>query len=148
MTTLPRWFVLFALLVVPLLGQTDNDTAIAAVRKQDDARVAAMMSADRAALEAIFSDGLNYAHSSGTVVDKPTYIAALTNGQRKYTSITFDERKFRVAAPDIVLVTGRCRMKSVMGGQPTDLHINFLGVWRLENGIWRFFSWQACHLAT
>ena len=26
------------------------------------------------------------------------------------------------------------------------LHLNFLGVWRLENGTWRFLAWQANRL--
>ena len=144
MTKLPRLLPLLALLLLPLLASADP--AIDAVRQADDARVAATIAGDRAKLEAIFSDDLNYAHSTGVVNDKATFVVALTDGHLKHQSITFEERKFSVAAPGVVLATGRCLVKETKDGKPAELHLNFLEVWRLEGDTWRFLAWQSCRL--
>jgi hypothetical protein len=136
-----RLLPLFGLLLAPLFGA--EDPAIDAVRQADDARAAATVAADRGQLEAIFSDSLHYAHSSGAVNTKDQLIAAITSGKTKYVSITFEERKFTVAGPGVVIITGRCMINSVVNGTPGHLHLSFLDVWQLENGAWRFLAWQS-----
>jgi hypothetical protein len=145
MTKLPRWLPLLVLLFAPLLAADENPD-FTAVRQADDARVAATKAADRGALEAIFSDSLNYAHSSGAVNDKKTYIDSITSGKTKYASITFENRKFTAAGPGVVLITGHETLVEVKGDKSDTLILNFLGVWRLENGAWRFLAWQSNRL--
>jgi hypothetical protein len=145
MTKLPRWLPLLALLFAPLLAADENPD-FTAVRQADDARVAATKAGDRAALEAIFSDSLNYAHSSGAVNDKQTYINAIVGGKTKYAAITFENRKFTAAGPGVVLITGHETLVEVKGGKSDTLVLNFLGVWHLENGAWRFLAWQSNRL--
>jgi hypothetical protein len=144
MTKLPRLLPLLALVLSPLLAADQPD--FDAVRQADDARVVATKTADRAALEAIFSDGLHYAHSSGTINDKREYIAAIVGGATKYDSITFEDRKFTEAGPGVVLITGREILVESKAGKIDTLRLNFLGVWRLENGAWRFLAWQSNRL--
>jgi hypothetical protein len=146
MIKLPRWLPLLALAVTPFLARADDQADFAAVRQADDARVAATKAGDRAALEAIFSDSLNYAHSSGMVNDKKTYVDALAAGKTKYASITFENRKFTAAGPGVVLITGHETLVEVKAGKTDTLILNFLGVWRLENGAWRFLAWQSNRL--
>jgi hypothetical protein len=142
MTKLPRWLPFLALLLAPLVAAADQ-AEFDAVRQADDARIAATKAADRPALEAIFSDSLNYAHSSGTVNDKRTYIDAIVGGKTKYASILFENRKFTEAGPGVVLITGHENIVEVKDGVSTALHLNVLAVWRLENGAWRFLAWQS-----
>ncbi len=146
MPKIPRCWFLFALLAAPLLLRADPE--FDAVRQRDDARIVAQKAGDAAALAAILSDDLHYAHSSGTENNKTTYLAALTSGHTKYESIVFEDRKFTHAAPGIILVTGKCMMKETKDGKFDALHLNFLSVWRLENGTWRFLAWQANRLKT
>jgi hypothetical protein len=141
MTKLLRLLPLLAFVLAPLCAA--EDPAIDAVRQADDARVAATIAADRPQLEAIFSDSLHYAHSSGTVNTKAQLIAAITSGKTQYHSIAFEERKFTVAGPGVVIITGRCLINSVANGTPNNLHLSFLDVWQLENGAWRFLAWQS-----
>ncbi|HVW21095.1 MAG TPA: nuclear transport factor 2 family protein [Opitutaceae bacterium] len=138
--------LLLLLLALPL--RADDQADIAAVKRADDARVAAMLAGGNqgATFRAVFSDDLQYRHSSGHVDTKASYIAALTAGHTKYTAIKVEERKFLVAAPGIVLITGREVMDELRDGQPQSLHLNFLGVWRNEQGAWRFLAWQSCKL--
>ena len=144
MTKLPPLLPLLAFVLAPL--HAAEDPAITAVRQADDARVAATIAADRPQLEAIFSDHLHYAHSSGAVNDKAQLIAAITSGKTKYQGTTFDERNFTVAGPGVVIATGRCVINEVAGGTPKSLHLNFLEVWQLDNGAWQFLAWQSNRL--
>src|SRR4051794_14137861 len=106
-----------------------NDSA--AWRAADDARVAAMVSADPATLAAVFSDDLLYVHSSGKADAKASFIAALTSGQSKYNSITYEQRDFREVAPGVVLMNGRCRALLGKAAPYTELHLSFLAAYRL-----------------
>jgi hypothetical protein len=41
-------------------------------------------------------------------------------------------------------MTGRILVKATNKSGRNELDLNFLAVWREENGKWRFFSWQSC----
>src|SRR5688500_16060515 len=84
-----------------------NDPA-AAWRAADDARVAAMISADPAKLAAVFSDELLYVHSSGRPDTKASFVESLTSGKSKYNSVNYEQRDFREVAPGLVLMNGKC----------------------------------------
>jgi hypothetical protein len=142
MKTLLRALPLLALAIVSL--HAADDKRIANVRAADDERLAATKSADPKRLDAIFSDDLRYAHSSGKVDTKATYVRSLTSGSTVYESFDYQERTFTAAAPGIVLMTGRVLIHSANNGQKVENDLNFLAVWREENGQWRFLAWQSC----
>ena len=123
-----------------------EDKRSAALASADDLRVAAMKSADREKLAAILSDDLRYAHSSGTVDTKQSFIEALTSGRTKYVALDYEERAFTFPAPGVALMTGRARVRVANASGENDMLLGFLGVWREENGHWRFLAWQSCKL--
>lgn len=123
-----------------------TDPVLDAVRAADDARVAATVAASQEGLSAIFSDDLVYTHSSGAVNHKADYMAAIVSGKTKYFSIDYESREFVSVAPNIVLMRGRCTVHSANSGQSVENYLSYLGVWRLENGAWRFLCWQSGHL--
>ena len=123
-----------------------DDPRLTALRAADDERIAAMRAGDRPRLTAIFSDELRYAHSSGSVDDKPSFIEALTTGRTKYTGIDYEQRDFTFPAPGIALMTGRARVQATSAAGPMDAVLSFLSVWREEKGQWRFLAWQSCKL--
>ena len=112
----------------------------------DMERVAAIKSADREKLEAILSDDLRYAHSSGTVDTKQSFIESLSTGRTKYLGLDYEERTFTFPAPGIALMTGRAHVKVANATGEADMMLSFLSVWREENGKWRFLAWQSCKL--
>lgn len=118
--------------------------ALLAATAADDERQAATKAGDRARLEAIFSDELRYAHSSGKVDAKASYIESLVSHQTVYESFEYKERTFLPAAPGIVLMSGRVLIHARNGEQKVENDLNFLAVWREEKGRWRFLSWQSC----
>jgi ketosteroid isomerase-like protein len=142
--TLLRLFLpLLLLLSAPTLRAND-DAVISAVRAADDERVAATMAADPARMDAIFSDQLHYAHSSGKIDTKKSYVDSLLARSTVYTGYEYKQRDFLVAAPDVVLMTAHVIIKA---GSPTAQNtndLNILAVWRKEGGKWRFLAWQSC----
>lgn len=141
-TNLLRLLPLFALFAVA--AHAADDKVIAAVRAADDERMAATKAGDRARLDAIFSDQLRYAHSSGKVDTKASYMHSLTTRSTVYESFDYKERNFTVAGPGVVLMSGRVLVKATNNGKRADNDLNILAVWREEKGKWRFMAWQSC----
>jgi ketosteroid isomerase-like protein len=121
-----------------------DDKIIAAVKAADAERVAAVKAGDGPRLDAIFSDQLRYAHSSGHVDTKASYMKTLTSHATVYESYDYQEQKFSPVAPGIVLMTGRVVIHSRNASGANDLDLNYLAVWREEGGRWRFLAWQSC----
>jgi hypothetical protein len=133
---------LFALSLVAL--RAAPDPIIAAVTAADNERLAATKAGDKARLDAIFSDALHYAHSSGKIDTKASYMKSLVTRATVYESFDYQERKFTPVAPGIVLMTGRVIIKATNNGARADNDLNILAVWREEAGKWRFLAWQSC----
>jgi hypothetical protein len=136
-----RFLLLFAATVVSLPAA--DDAVIAAVRAADDERVAATLVADRARLKAVFSDELHYAHSNGKIDTKASYVDSIIHKTSVYASFDYVRRDFLRVADDIVLMPGRACINAGTAAQMNLLDLNFLAVWRLENGKWRFLAWQS-----
>src|SRR5882672_9670536 len=142
MKTLLRLLPLLVLALVSL--HAAEDKAIAAARAADAERLAATKAGDKARLEAIFSDELRYAHSSGKVDSKASYVTSLVTHATVYESFDYKDQIFKVVAPGVVSMAGRVLIKATNNGARADNDLNFLAIWREENGKWRFFAWQSC----
>lgn len=119
------------------------EATTAAVIAADEERTAAMVAADGERLEAILSDDLRYAHSNGKVDTKAVLIETLRSGRTDYLSFDYKERVFIPAGPDAMVMGGRViiGLSNADGRQQIDL--NYLAVWRNENGNWKFLAWQS-----
>lgn len=135
----------FLLLLVLLAGRLPaaEDALIAAVRAADDERIAAILAADSVRLAAILSDQLHYAHSSGFIDTKASFIESLAGRHVVYESAEYVQRDFIPAGPGVMLMKGRARFKAGRGAERNLLDLNFLAVWREEGGRWRFLAWQS-----
>lgn len=131
------------LALAPLRAAADP---AAAWRAADDARVAAMISADPAKLAATFSDELLYVHSNGKTDTKASFVPAISSHKSVYHAITYEQRDFREVSPGLVLMTGRCRVQLGKAAPFNELYLSFLAAYRLEKGVWRFLAWQSCKL--
>ena len=142
MKTLLRLLPLLALFTTAI--HAADDKLIAAVRAADDERIAATQAGDAKRLAAIYSDALHYAHSNGKVDTKASQIKGITTSGNTYERFEHKERTFIPAGPGIVLMKGRVlmHMSNATGKVVNDL--NYLAVWREEQGKWRFLAWQSC----
>jgi ketosteroid isomerase-like protein len=139
---------LLLVLVIGLASPLRADETIdpSAVRAADDARIAAIRSPDKAALQAIFSDQLRYAHSNGVVDTKASFVEILTSGKTKYLGYDHLEREFTFPAPGIALMSGKARIQAASAKGKMDSILSYLAVWREEGGQWKFLAWQSCRL--
>lgn len=133
----------FTVFLTPNL-RADDAQIIAAVRAADDERVAATIAADPKRLDAIFSDQLHYAHSNGKTDTKASYTETLVSHRTIYEAIEYVQRDIRPVAPGVALIIGRAKISAKNNGQQNTIDLNFLAVWREENGHWRFLAWQSC----
>ena len=108
--------------------------------------LAATKAGDQARLEAILSNDLHYAHSSGKVDSKASLIKALTARTSVYESFHYQERKFTLIGAGLATMTGRVLVKVGPAGKPNELDLSILAIWREENGKWRFLAWQSCKM--
>lgn len=139
-------FLIAVSLFLTLQAIADETFNLAAVRAVDRARIAAMQSPNREALNSLFSEELRYAHSNGGVDTKASFIDILTTSKTKYVEYTYQEQNITFPAPGIALMTGRAHIKAVTATGEMDNVLSFLAVWRCEEGIWRFLAWQSCKL--
>jgi hypothetical protein len=126
------------------LSAADRDKIIAAVTAADNERQAATIAADPARLDAILSDELRYAHSNGKVDTKTSYTESLVSHATIYQNFDYKERTFVAIAPNVALMNGRVIITVGNGTQNQAIDLNYLAVWREENGQWRFLRWQSC----
>jgi hypothetical protein len=129
-----------------VVNRLEKPADLTAVIAADDARVAAFKKPTAEALEKIFSSDLHYAHSTGVVDTRPSFIDVLTSGKTKYVGIDYEDRDWSFPAPGIALMTGRVRIRAVTADAALDNLLSFLAVWRLEEGRWRFLAWQSCRM--
>ena len=120
-----------------------EEATVAAVRAADDERVEATRAGDRARLAAIYSDDLRYVHSNGKVDDKAEHVDGLAKRTSVYENFDYQTREFRLAATGVMLMSGRVVIHSTNAKGKNQNDVNFLAVWRLEQGQWKFLAWQA-----
>ncbi len=96
------------------------------------------MGADGPKLMAILSDDLRYAHASGAVDTKTSFLDAIATGRLKYVSWIYQERNFTFPAPGVALMSGKTRVWVAKADGTAEMLLTFLGVWREEKGQWHF----------
>lgn len=108
----------------------------------DDARYAAMIEGNFAALESLLADELLYCHSSGQVDTRASYLAALQTGHVKYVEFQrFDEIVRPVGT--VALLSGLHRLQVLVQGEEKVLHNRFTTTWLLRDARWVLLSWAS-----
>jgi ketosteroid isomerase-like protein len=139
-------FLICFLSLLAVSVRAADDASLTSIRAADEQRVAAVKGSDAARLASILSDDLRYAHSTGGVDTKKSYIESLTSGRLKYVDYDYEERNFTFPAPGVALMTGRVHVKSKTATGESESVLGFLAVWREEKGEWKFLAWQSCKL--
>jgi Domain of unknown function (DUF4440) len=114
----------------------------AAVRQALAALTAAMLSADKAKLEALVADQLSYGHSSGTIQNKTEFVDVIATKKTVYKSIDLTDIKVNVVGNDAI-VRHTWDSVSESGGKSNTSHIGVLQVWAKQDGTWKLLARQA-----
>lgn len=111
----------------------------------EDARYAAQMANDFAAMERLFGDDLTYFHSSTVVDTKASFIESMRSGNVRYRSMRRGEVKVRCYGP-VAIVTGTGSFDVTVKGEDRTLNLMFHAIWAKRAGGAQFVSWQATRL--
>src|SRR6201985_135531 len=106
------------------------------------ALTAAMLAADKAKLEALVADQLNYGHSSGTIQDKADFVDVIASKKTVYKSINLTDMKVSVVGNNAI-VRHTWDSVSESGGKSNASHIGVLQVWAKQDGTWKLLARQA-----
>lgn len=135
--------LLFAALVAATTRAADT-ASVTAARQADQARIAAMVAGDAAALGALLSDELLFVHSDGRIESKADYVKNLLAGDTQYADArsTVLETQQPVGA-DLVILIGAQEMRKRLGPTWSEVKLRYLAVWRREGTAWRLVTWQS-----
>jgi len=115
----------------PPASQASDD-----LRAANAAYDAALISADRQALEEILTDDFRFVTDTGAIVDKRTQIDDLTSGRFDILTAASDELSIERHG-DAALIVGRFRASVRYGDEQTDIVERYTTLWVWRDGRWR-----------
>ena len=113
----------------------------------EDARFAAMIAADTAALARMLADDLTYVHSSGRVETKDEYLKAVASQAIRYLAFVPSERRVTLVDACAAIIMGRANARVVVAGQEQALDIRYVGVYGRAAPGWQLRGWQTTRIA-
>ena len=108
----------------------------------EDARYAAQMNKDFAALEKMLGNDLVYTHSSAVVDDKAKYIESMRSGAVHYKVMKRSAVAVRTYGC-VAILTGRGDFVVTQKGQDSNIALRFHAIWAKRASGLQFVSWQA-----
>lgn len=145
---LKQRFMIAALAVafaLPLtVGAQSGSPAEQQVLQAEKNRFAAMVKADRAALEKILADDLTYTHTTALFESKEQFIKSVTSGTIDYVSIVPSESDWKVRINgNTAIVNGVAAVNVIDTGKDIKIKIRFTTVHTNRGGTWQLRAWQA-----
>lgn len=138
-------FIRTAVLAVAML-LLGTHAAFAAVEddidKIEEARYAAMIAQDKAALATLLADEFVYHQPTGKVQNKPGYLEQVTTGDVKVKKATRYDYKTHVYG-DTATVQGSTKVDLEIKGEPKVFDLYFLNVWVKRDGRWQIVARQS-----
>jgi len=121
------------------------DAPEAEVRKAQEARFAATLKGDVAALSSLLTDDMTYVHSSAKIETKQEFLDLIKTRYYQYKSIA--PRDVTVRFYDqTAIVAGLVDIEVVSGGQLVSPKLRFTEVWVKGTGGWRLAAWHSTRL--
>lgn len=97
---------------------------------------------DQKALDAITDAKLTYGHSSGLIQNKTEFMDDVLHGDFDFVTITADSKTITYGE-NIAIVRQDFLAKAENKGEPTNVKIGVLLVWRYNEGHWALIARQA-----
>jgi hypothetical protein len=128
-------------------GKIMSQDITAAILDAEKARCAAMLKNDAGMLDAILDPRLVFAHATGGIDDKPTYLAKMAAGRLDYISIDWDEPVVIALGDGGALLTGRMNTHVRVESEEKRLNNRVTSGWALgTDGAWRMVAFQSTPL--
>jgi ketosteroid isomerase-like protein len=132
-------FLSFTLSVFVVNAQSKKEVAVQDAVKQ---LVAAMISGERAELEAVASEHLSYGHSGGHVEGKAEFVEKIASGKSDFVTIDISEQTIDIIGKTAV-VRHMFNATTNDGGKPGTVKLKVLLIFQKENGAWKLLARQA-----
>ncbi|HZP87385.1 MAG TPA: nuclear transport factor 2 family protein [Burkholderiales bacterium] len=136
-----NWLLTLALLVL-YSGLTFAGAVEDEVSQAEEARYAAMIAQDKAALAQILADEFVYHQPTGKVQNKPGYIEQVTTGDVKVKKATRYDYQTH-AYGNTATVQGSTKVDLEIKGEPKVFDLYFLNVWVKRDGRWQIVARQS-----
>jgi ketosteroid isomerase-like protein len=127
---------------VPVAAQSPDEAAVA---RAVDSLSKAMIAADKAALESLTADELNYGHSSPKLDTKSSFIDSLMTRKSAFKTIDLTKQTIQVVG-DLAIVRAHFSSDIEPEGKPGHVELELLMIWQKRNGAWRLLARQAYKL--
>ena len=134
--------VLLFLISTNISAQSKQETAVSnAVEKLRTA----MVSGERAALDAIAADQLSYGHSSGLIETKTQFVEKIASGQSDFVSIEFKNQTISISKKTAIV---RHELHAVTNdnNKPGEVHLKILLIWQKQGKEWKLLARQAVRI--
>ena len=118
----------------------------AAVLAAEDARFAAMVTANPEIMRRYFAEDLAYVHSTGRVVNREQLIEEMQTGKLRYLAMVPSERHVAFVGPDAAYVRGQVQIEATAGAEPVEFQARYLAIYARNSGDWRLRAWQSLRL--
>ena len=113
----------------------------ASIEQLDKNWVKAVLAKDFAALDRMYTDDIVYAHASGVVDTKASYMEKVKSGKQVYKAM--DQRKVSVRLHgDAAITHSWMRVTGVNAQGPFDDKVMMVHLWVMKNGQWRLAAHQ------
>jgi ketosteroid isomerase-like protein len=113
-----------------------------AVQKAVNHLIAAMISGDRAELEASASEHLSYGHSGGHVEGKLDFVEKIASGKSDFVTIDISEQTIDIVGKTAI-VRHSFNATTNDGGKPGVVKLKVLLIFKKEKGGWKMIARQA-----
>ncbi len=117
----------------------------AEIRAAEKKWASAIMAKDGAALEKLLGDGLIYAHSTGIVDSKKTYIAKVTSGKQRYEGAQHQDETIKIYGTTAI-VHAHMHMWGVNQNGKFDDQLMVLHTWLKTPAGWQLAAHQTTKL--
>ena len=122
-----------------IIAQTKSEKAVATAV---EALRTAMVSGDKASLEAIIADELSYGHSGGSVESKIKFVEKITSGQSDFVTIQLTDQTIKVSGKTAI-VRHHLNATTNDNGKPGTVELNILLIFQKQHGKWLLLARQA-----
>ena len=128
--------------MVPAGGEAGGTITTDEALKAEEARYAAQLGNDFAAMERLFSDDLVYIHSNTLLDTKNSFIESMRSGNVKYRGMKRGEVRVRTYG-NVAIISGQCKFEVTARGEDRSLDLFFHSVWAKRPAGVQFISWQS-----
>jgi len=135
-------FSLGILLFFMLTGLNAQTKKAQKVLAAEAFRFEAMTRADTASLRPMLAEELVYIHSNAMQENKSEHLAAIASRKLVYEKMDREKANVRFYGKT-ALVNGELVVSGILKGNPFELRLLYLAVYRKKRNVWILINWQS-----